>query len=239
VTEAAVTETLAFREVDPTTIIVAHRGGTPPYDETHPTYHPHADLPPNKPMAEVMCAAGWIGGVVELVEEENGDLVVVDGRQRIGSAVLAKVPTILAVVRPRAASGEDDLATFLRASGLNKHRHRTGTPAEAMSEAFEIQRLLELKLPKKAIAKLMGFETTQSVDNRVKLLSAAPALQQALLNNTHTVSDITRIVSVKGDHAAQEKALAKIPRQVPRGSQGPAQVDGGGRQDRRGEHRPA
>lgn len=160
---------------------------------------------------------GDLDGLSESIENEgvkkpisvkkgpNGEILLIDGERRLRATLMAikrgvEIPWIPATFeRPTMSATEQTIEMYLS---------NTGKPFEPIEEAEAFRRLRDVGGMEPAeIAKRLGL-SVGTVNNRLLLVDASPALKQALIDNAITLDLATKIITKScGDFDVQDKLL--------------------------------
>lgn len=194
-------------------------------DKRHPLYNSSVEQPVNAGLVAAFKQRGFIGGALQVrparasdmifnedgklaAQDPNdpvypeGALLVVDGRQRLAAALKAG----LEEVRVFVTQPGDALSDYFMTVGLNQQR----LPNDPFREAQEVLHLRNLGAKAKEIAVVFGWKSVDTVRHRLKLLTAAPEVQEALKKGEITASDAMTLA----DKAPEKQvvALASVPK---------------------------
>lgn len=229
--------------MDPRQLVMACAETNPLYQglgPDHESYKVSADAPVDLLAAEAFARFGFVGGAIE-ARKIGTQAVIEDGRQRMKEAVVAtelratdRDPDAIAArwgfdpdsvkallkgakaipagppVLVRVFLNQDDaLSAGLKSVMLNRHRRTMG----AYEEALEIKAMKRLGAKDHELKVAYGFETVDTIKNRLKLLEAAPEVIAELQAGKITNSDALRLVTF--DAPTQVKKLANIPKKDP------------------------
>jgi ParB family transcriptional regulator, chromosome partitioning protein len=142
--------------------------------------------------------------VVRLKGEEV--FVVAGHRRRIAALIAidelgAEIAAIPCIPEPKGTSEADRCADLVTSN--------SGEPLTALEIAAVVKRLIGFGWEKVQIAKRLGWETKQTVDNYLDLLAAPQDVQQMVRDNEVSPSLAMNVVRKHGDKAGETLANAK------------------------------
>jgi ParB family chromosome partitioning protein len=188
-------------------------------DEKSPLYDDRINLPVDEALVlNIMFAPDGVPqGVLEPVNTwrnpENGNVEVIDGRQRVKAAREANKRLKKKGMEPIRVPAMIQRANPHRAMGMlissNEHR-QNDTP---LGRAKKMQRYLDLGRDESEIATLFGISAA-SVKNHLSLLDAPAAVRNAVEGGKITASDGYKLAKLEPNEAKDK--VAELIEQAPR-----------------------
>ncbi len=159
-------------------------------DPAHPLFDERHALPLDDATVRNMMSFGVLEPIIVTLDTETGDVLVVDGRQRVKHAAEANVrlrasglPVILV---PATTRKGDDAATLM---SVMVSTNELRTPDTVLVRATKMQRLKNLGQDDDAVALAFGVNKL-TVQNTLALLECSSAVKKAVEQNFIGISDV-------------------------------------------------
>jgi ParB/RepB/Spo0J family partition protein len=143
-----------------------------------------------------------------MVRLKGEEVFVVSGHRRRAAALIAidelgaDIKAVPCIPEPKGTSEADRCADLVVSN--------SGEPLTALEVAEVVKRLVGFGWEKVQIAKRLGWETKQTVDNHLDLLAAPQDVQRMVRDNEVSPSTAMNVVRKHGDKAGETLAAAKI-----------------------------
>jgi len=166
-------------------------------DPTHPLFDERSTLPIDEMMVRNIQAFGVLEPVIVTRDAETGDVLVVDGRQRVRHALIANerlsaagLPPLLV---PASTRKGDDPATLMGIMVATNEVRQADPP---MIRAAKMQRLKNLGRDEGAIALTFGVNKL-TVSNTLALLDCSKAVRDAVESGKIGVTEARTLSKLK------------------------------------------
>lgn len=176
-------------------------------DPAHPLYDERVHLPLDEALVRSIMRKGVMQPICAIRDAATGLVLVSAGRQRTRAAIEANRrladegrPAIRVPVMPRS----DTMAGAMEVSASENAIRRDETP---LQRAGKMRRMHECGHDLEGIAEAFGCSVA-TVESTMLLLSAHPAVQQALASGTITAGHASKLLRLKPEQQAE--AVAKI-----------------------------
>lgn len=142
------------------------------------------------------------------VRLKGEDIFVVAGHRRRAASMIAieklgaEIQSIPCIAEAKGTSDADRCADLVVSN--------SGEPLTALEIAAVVKRLIGFGWEKVQIAKRLGWETKQTVDNHLDLLAAPQDVQRMVRDNEVSPSVAMHVVRKHGDKAGETLAAAKV-----------------------------
>lgn len=169
-------------------------------DKAHPLYDPRVELPVKGELVEDI----MLHGVLEtcLVRKDGSDIIVIDGRQRVKSAIEAnkRLGKANRVRVPCIVQRGEDVDLFAASCSTNEHRQDD----DPMRKAEKAARLIDHGKTEAEVAVVFGVKLA-TIKQWMKMLELAAPVRNAVKAGKIAPSAAARLSSLSSDE--QKKAL--------------------------------
>lgn len=168
-------------------------------DPAHPLYDERMKLPLSEPMILNMMAFGVLVPIIVTRDPDTGDVLVIDGRQRVRHALeanrrLAEQGRELLLVPATTRKGDND-ATLMGMTVTTNELRQADPP---LVRAAKMQRLKNLGQDDDAVALAFGVNKL-TVQNTLALLDVSKPVQRAVESNLIGISDVKYLARLTPD----------------------------------------